>query len=133
MKRSFAAEQRIVRHPRKLQLPDQVKRQHVSFPKLGVGLALPLCYHNRRCESGIGMWLSLVERCVRDAEVAGSNPVIPTILHGQARETGPFSCLDARARPWHGESVSAGVCFSSKGLARVTVMVQFPPLTFEVV
>ena len=25
------------------------------------------------------MWLSLVERCVRDAEVAGSNPVIPTI------------------------------------------------------
>lgn len=27
----------------------------------------------------IGMWLSLVERCVRDAEAAGSNPVIPTI------------------------------------------------------
>ena len=25
------------------------------------------------------MWLSLVERCVRDAEVAGSNPVISTI------------------------------------------------------
>ena len=24
-------------------------------------------------------WLSLVERCVRDAEVAGSNPVNPTI------------------------------------------------------
>ena len=24
-------------------------------------------------------WLSLVERCVRDAEVAGSNPVAPTI------------------------------------------------------
>lgn len=24
------------------------------------------------------MWLSLVERCVRNAEVAGSNPVIPT-------------------------------------------------------
>ena len=24
------------------------------------------------------MWLSLVERCVRDAEVAGSNPVIST-------------------------------------------------------
>ncbi len=24
------------------------------------------------------MWLSLVERCVRDAEVAGSNPVTPT-------------------------------------------------------
>jgi antitoxin (DNA-binding transcriptional repressor) of toxin-antitoxin stability system len=25
----------------------------------------------------IGTWLSLVERCVRDAEVAGSNPVVP--------------------------------------------------------
>ena len=25
------------------------------------------------------MWLSLVERCVRDAKVAGSNPVTPTI------------------------------------------------------
>ena len=27
----------------------------------------------------IGLWLSLVERCVRDAEAAGSNPVNPTI------------------------------------------------------
>ena len=27
----------------------------------------------------VGMWLSLVERCVRDAEVVGSNPAIPTI------------------------------------------------------
>ncbi len=26
----------------------------------------------------VGTWLSLVERCVRDAEVAGSNPVVPT-------------------------------------------------------
>jgi hypothetical protein len=26
----------------------------------------------------VGMWLSLVERCVRDAEVVGSNPAIPT-------------------------------------------------------
>ena len=25
-------------------------------------------------------WLSLVERCVRDAEVAGSNPVAPIFL-----------------------------------------------------
>ena len=25
-----------------------------------------------------GMWLSLVERCVRDAEAAGSNPVTST-------------------------------------------------------
>ena len=29
------------------------------------------CYHIG------GAWLSLVERCVRDAEVAGSNPVAP--------------------------------------------------------
>lgn len=28
----------------------------------------------------IGMWLSLVERFVRDEEVAGSNPVIPIFL-----------------------------------------------------
>ena len=28
----------------------------------------------------IGAWLSLVERCVRDAEVAGSNPVAPIFL-----------------------------------------------------
>jgi hypothetical protein len=34
----------------------------------------------------IGMWLSLVERCVRDAEVAGSNPVIPTIPTSMSRD-----------------------------------------------
>ena len=28
----------------------------------------------------VGSWLNLVERCVRDAEVAGSNPVDPTIF-----------------------------------------------------
>ena len=28
----------------------------------------------------VGMWLSLVERIVRDDEAAGSNPVIPTIF-----------------------------------------------------
>ncbi len=27
-----------------------------------------------------GAWLSLVERCVRDAEIGGSNPLAPTIL-----------------------------------------------------
>ena len=39
-----------------------------------------------RCQDGdsppaacrYGVWLSLVERSVRDREVAGSNPVIPT-------------------------------------------------------
>ena len=29
-----------------------------------------------------GVWLSLVERCVRDAEVEGSNPFTPTIIAG---------------------------------------------------
>ena len=29
------------------------------------------------------MWLSLVERCVRDAKAAGSNPVIPTSINNQ--------------------------------------------------
>ena len=28
----------------------------------------------------VGVWLSLVERFVRDEEVAGSNPVTPTIF-----------------------------------------------------
>ncbi len=30
-----------------------------------------------------GVWLSLVERCVRDAEAAGSNPVTPIIKNTQ--------------------------------------------------
>ena len=34
------------------------------------------------CIPYLEMWLSLVERCVRDAEVAGSNPVISTISNG---------------------------------------------------
>ena len=33
-----------------------------------------LCYYSR----ANGLWLSLVERCVRDAEVVGSNPVAST-------------------------------------------------------
>ena len=35
---------------------------------------------HKRCEARIDAWLSLVERCVRDAEVAGSNPVASTFL-----------------------------------------------------
>ena len=35
-----------------------------------------LCYEL----TWIGTWLSLVEHCVRDAGVAGSNPVVPTIF-----------------------------------------------------
>ena len=35
-------------------------------------------------------WLSLVERCVRDAEVAGSNPVASTNKMRIIRESGSF-------------------------------------------
>ena len=35
---------------------------------------------HKRCEARIDAWLSLVERCVRDAEVAGSNPVASIFL-----------------------------------------------------
>ena len=31
----------------------------------------------------VGVWLSLVERFVRDEEVAGSNPVTPTTLYSR--------------------------------------------------
>ena len=34
--------------------------------------------HNKNKQQNNEVWLSLVERCVRDAEVAGSNPVTST-------------------------------------------------------
>ena len=34
------------------------------------------------CHSDIDAWLSLVERCVRDAEAAGSNPVASILGRG---------------------------------------------------
>lgn len=41
--------------------------------------------------SSIGMWLRLVERCVRDAETGGSNPLIPTIkIKGLGIHLSPF-------------------------------------------
>ena len=42
---------------------------------------------HKRCEARIDAWLSLVERCVRDAEVAGSNPVASTLHFQGFRET----------------------------------------------
>ncbi len=36
-------------------------------------------------------WLSLVERCVRDAEVAGSNPVASIERNSPHRKVGTFS------------------------------------------
>ena len=44
-----------------------------------------ICQVARRCyerKIKIDAWLSLVERCVRDAEVAGSNPVASTLGRG---------------------------------------------------
>ena len=40
------------------------------------------CYNNT---VDFEMWLSLVERCVRDAEVASSNLVISTIKKGSVK------------------------------------------------
>ena len=39
------------------------------------------------------MWLSLVERCVRDAEAAGSNPVISTKIKNPLMKIGGFLIL----------------------------------------
>lgn len=43
-----------------------------------------------------GLWLSLVERSVRDREVAGSNPVNPTIFL-LISEFPPFFCCEISA------------------------------------
>ncbi len=45
-----------------------------------------LCYYSR----ANGLWLSLVEHCVRDAGVAGSNPVNPTRASEGTASCGPF-------------------------------------------
>ena len=42
---------------------------------------LPACGSRSKMNCRYGAWLSLVERCVRDAEVAGSNPVAPTAIN----------------------------------------------------
>ncbi len=50
-----------------------------------------------------GAWLSLVERCVRDAEVVGSNPVAPRIKKDTFVGYPFYLCLlptGAKRRPW---------------------------------
>ena len=48
-----------------------------TFFREGIDISRKLCYY---CHNNVdGLWLSLVERRVRDADVAGSNPVNPTI------------------------------------------------------
>ena len=50
------------------------------------------CFWAMMCE--FGAWLSPVERCVRDAEVPGSNPGAPTLVEEPSRLERP----DLRAR-----------------------------------
>ena len=45
---------------------------------VGVASVLRSIRGREASESMVGAWLSLVERCVRDAEVGGSNPLAPT-------------------------------------------------------
>ena len=49
-----------------------------NFFKLGMDLSISLCYIIFVANNGV--WLSLVERFVRDEEVACSNLVTPTII-----------------------------------------------------
>ena len=47
------------------------------------------------------MWLSLVERCVRDAEAGGSNPLTPTELTPDGRwGRWPLTSESQRPRDW---------------------------------
>ena len=45
---------------------------------------------------GIEAWLSLVERCVRDAEAVGSNPVASIYLHRANWSSGQDDALSRR-------------------------------------
>ena len=46
-----------------------------------------------------GLWRSLVARCVRDAEAAGSNPANPTIVCIARRRPAPGLGLDDETYP----------------------------------
>ena len=67
-----------------------------------------------RLESN-GMWLSLVERCVRDAEAAGSNPVIPTQKKPLMRISGFFVYKGLLCRKFFPPFKSHGPYRSGKG------------------
>jgi hypothetical protein len=51
------------------------QKKFYDFAKVLFDNYMPLSYR----EKIVGTWLSLVEHSVRDAGVAGSNPVVPTI------------------------------------------------------
>ncbi len=70
-----------------------------------------VCYHSQRTS---GLWLSLVERCVRDAEAAGSNPVNPT--RDQRREpTGSLLVLAGGVDSLREQDNRSGSAFVSLG------------------
>ena len=80
----------------------------------------------------VGVWLSLVERCVRVAEVGGSNPLTPTMLRGPAdrptcRGTPPRVFPrwpdGSPSHPWH--APRAARC----PLARIAMYIDFQRLT----
>ena len=58
-----------------------------------------LRYHLLTASRKNGVWLSLVERYVRDVEVAGSNPVTPTNDEGILEEGFLFLLLRDSSRP----------------------------------
>src|SRR5438045_22551 len=89
-------------------------RSEFVFQKLPRARA---CYSNRnardRCASSLlsmseqfGLWLSLVERCVRDAEAVGSNPTSP-ISFQHSKLKSPRSG-DVQKRERFGPSFNAG-------------------------
>ena len=72
-----------------------------------------------------GVWLSLVERCVRDAEVACSNPVTPTKKQSTAKAVLCFLlCCAFEQRVPQVPNRDAGQNLSGKGFAAITAVTE---------
>ena len=63
-----------------------------NFFYLGVD-KFQINYYYSSCTFYFDAWLSLVERCVRDAEVAGSNPVASIIKNLEVSYSQVFLCF----------------------------------------
>ncbi len=76
------------------------------------------------------MWLSLVERCVRDAEVVGSNPAIPTIDRSAAGEAYiaclPLALLEVSVLQQFLMALGYGLCHQLPDRSFSAGGVQFP-------
>ncbi len=61
-------------------LPEKTIKNNSGFVKISLDFLRPLLHNTKAVlkETAFEAWLSLVERCVRDAEVVGSNPVAST-------------------------------------------------------